>query len=93
MLYKSREDKLELMAMLAKLVGRTMEQFIKLGAPREYIRDTADIFALLTSVIADSLIPDLNPEEIQKSLENVDKKYEQFVAQSYYNKTNTNIPN
>ena len=93
MLYKSREDKLELMAILAKLVGRTMEQFIKLGAPREYIRDTADIFALLTSVIADSLIPDLNPEEIQKSLENVDKKYEQFVAQSYYNKTNTNIPN
>ena len=93
MLYKSREDKLELMAILAKLVGRTMEQFIKLGAPREYIRDTADIFALLTSVIADSLIPDLNPEEIQESLENVDKKYEQFVAQSYYNKTNTNIPN
>jgi len=89
----SRKNNLELMAMLAKLVGRTMEQFIKLGAPREYIRDTADIFALLTSVIADSLIPDLNPEEIQQSLENVDKKYEQFVAESYYKKTNTNIPN
>ena len=70
-----------------------MEQYVKLGAPREFIRDTGDIFALITSVIADALIPDLKPEEVTKSLENVDKKYEQFVAQSYYNKTNTNIPN
>ena len=90
---KKRENQLELMAMLAKLIGRTMEQFVKLGAPREFIRDTGDIFALITSVIADALIPDLKPEEVTKSLENVDKKYEQFVAQSYYNKTNTNIPN
>ncbi len=90
---KIRENQLELMAMLAKLIGRTMEQFVKLGAPREFIRDTGDIFALITSVIADALIPDLKPEEVTKSLENVDKKYEQFVAQSYYNKTNTNIPN
>ena len=90
---KIRENQLELMAMLAKLIGRTMEQFVKLGAPREFIRDTGDIFALITSVIADALIPDLKPEEVTKSLENVDKKYEQFVAQSYYNKTNTNITN
>ena len=89
----SRKNNLELMAMLAKLVGRTIKQLIKLGAPREYIRDTGEIFALVTSVIAESLIPDLKSEEVEQSLENVNKKYEQFVAESYYKKTNTNIPN
>ena len=89
----SRKNNLELMAMLAKLVGRTIKQLIKLGAAREYIRDTGEIFALVTSVIAESLIPDLKSEEVEQSLENVNKKYEQFVAESYYKKTNTNIPN
>ena len=65
----SRKNNLELMAMLAKLVGRTIKQLIKLGAPREYIRDTGEIFALITSVIAESLIPDLKSEEVEQSLE------------------------
>ena len=88
-----RKEKIEMMAMLHKLVGRTLKQLVKLGASREYVRDTGEVFALITSVIADSLIPNLTPQEIDESLKNVDRKYEQFIVESHYNKTNTNIPN
>ena len=88
-----RREKLEIFAMLHKLVGRTLSDLVKFGAPKEYVKNTGHVFALINSVIGEYLVPGITPDEIDESLEDVDRKYDQFVANSYYNKTNTNIPN
>ena len=88
-----RREKLEIFAMLHKLVGRTLSDLVKFGAPKEYVKNTGHVFALINSVIGEYLVPGITPNEIDESLEDVNRKYDQFVANSYYNKTNTNIPN